>query len=123
MKDLKELANSLGITIEEAQALVEDDKEVDRMNSISEIDGDLTEDQKKECKAARKSDRKPTNYKLDSTKSKKKEKPTNKMLIDEFKALVEGLGADGIEVLNDQREFTFNLDNTKFKIVLSNPRK
>lgn len=125
MTNLEKMANTLGITIDEAKALMESDKEVDRMGSNKEINADLTDEQQKASKDARQSERKkgPTVYKFDNTKSKKKEKPTNKMLIDEIKALVENLGAGEVEVINDQREFTFKIEDTKFKIVLSNPRK
>lgn len=123
--NLESMAKTLGITIEEAKELMAADKEVDKMNSNKEINADLTEEQQKASKSARQSERKkgPTVYKFENGKSKKKEKPTNKMLIDEIKALVENLGADSVEIINDQREFTFKIEDTKFKIVLSNPRK
>lgn len=124
MAKLETMAKTLGITVDEAKALIEADKEIDRMNTNKEINADLTDEQQKESKGARQSERakKPAVYKFDNTKSKKKEKPTNKKLINDFKALVEDLGAVNVEIINDQREFTFTIDGTKFKVVLSNPR-
>ena len=112
------------ISNEEMKRLALADREIDRMTSNAEIDSDLTDDQKATSKEARKSDRKPN---LSSwgkeTKSRRKEKPEQKAMIDSFlKVLKEEHGATNFEIINDQAQFTFTVNEKKYKIVLSCPR-
>ena len=109
--------NVLGITREEAIQLIADDEEIDRMTRTSDIDGDLTAEQRKSAKKARQADRKPTVYKFDTTKRKRAENTGKRFLIDE------NAGADNLEVTNPEREIVFMSEGTKYKIVLSAPRK
>lgn len=115
--------NTLGITREEAIQLIADDEEIDHMIRTSDIDGDLTEEQRKSAKKARQADRKPTVYKFDTTKRKRAENTGKRFLIDEIKKCLENAGADNLEVTNPEREIVFMSEGTKYKIVLSAPRK
>ena len=115
--------NVLGITREEAIQLIADDEEIDRMTRTSDIDGDLTTEQRKSAKKARQADRKPTVYKFDTTKRKRAENTGKRFLIDEIKKCLENPGADSLEVTNPEREIIFMSEGTKYKIVLSAPRK
>lgn len=115
--------NTLGITREEAIQLIADDEEIDRMTRTSDIDGDLTAEQRKSAKKARQADRKPTVYKFDTTKRKRAENTGKRFLIDEIKKCLENAGADNLEVTNPEREIIFMSEGTKYKIVLSAPRK
>ena len=115
--------NTLGITREEAIQLIADDEEIDRMTRTSDIDGDLTTEQRKSAKKARQADRKPTVYKFDTTKRKRAENTGKRFLIDEIKKCLENAGADNLEVTNPEREIVFMSEGTKYKIVLSAPRK
>lgn len=115
--------NVLGITREEAIQLIADDEEIDRMTRTSDIDGDLTAEQRKSAKKARQADRKPTVYKFDTTKRKRAENTGKRFLIDEIKKCLENAGADSLEVTNPEREIVFMSEGTKYKIVLSAPRK
>lgn len=114
---------TLGITREEAIQLIADDEEIDRMTRTSDIDGDLTTEQRKSAKKARQADRKPTVYKFDTTKRKRAENTGKRFLIDEIKKCLENAGADNLEVTNPEREIIFMSEGTKYKIVLSAPRK
>lgn len=114
---------TLGITREEAIQLIADDEEIDRMTRTSDIDGDLTAEQRKSAKKARQADRKPTVYKFDTTKRKRAENTGKRFLIDEIKKCLEKAGADSLEVTNPEREIIFMSEGTKYKIVLSAPRK
>ena len=114
---------TLGITREEAIQLITDDEEIDRMTRTSDIDGDLTAEQRKSAKKARQADRKPTVYKFDTTKRKRAENTGKRFLIDEIKKCLENAGADSLEVTNPEREIVFMSEGTKYKIVLSAPRK
>lgn len=115
--------NALGITREEAIQLIADDEEINRMTRTSDIDGDLTAEQRKSAKKARQADRKPTVYKFDTTKRKRAENTGKRFLIDEIKKCLENAGADNLEVTNPEREIVFMSEGTKYKIVLSAPRK
>lgn len=115
--------NTLGITREEAIQLIADDEEIDHMIRTSDIDGDLTVEQRKSAKKARQADRKPTVYKFDTTKRKRAENTGKRFLIDEIKKCLENAGADNLEVTNPEREIVFMSEGTKYKIVLSAPRK
>ena len=115
--------STLGITREEAIQLIADDEEIDRMTRTSDIDGDLTAEQRKSAKKARQADRKPTVYKFDTTKRKRAENTGKRFLIDEIKKCLENAGADNLEVINPEREIVFMSEGTKYKIVLSAPRK
>ena len=115
--------NVLGITREEAIQLIADDEEIDRMTRTSDIDGDLTAEQRKSAKKARQADRKPTVYKFDTTKRKRAENTGKRFLIDEIKKCLENAGVDSLEVTNPEREIIFMSEGTKYKIVLSAPRK
>ena len=115
--------NALEITREEAIQLIADDEEIDRMTRTSDIDGDLTAEQRKSAKKARQADRKPTVYKFDTTKRKRAENTGKRFLIDEIKKCLENAGADNLEVTNPEREIVFMSEGTKYKIVLSAPRK
>ena len=115
--------STLGITREEAIQLIADDEEIDRMTRTSDIDGDLTAEQRKSAKKARQADRKPTVYKFDTTKRKRAENTGKRFLIDEIKKCLENAGADNLEETNPEREIVFMSEGTKYKIVLSAPRK
>ena len=115
--------NTLGITREEAIQLIADDEEIDHMTRTSDIDGDLTAEQRKSAKKARQADRKPTVYKFDTTKRKRAKNTGKRFLIDEIKKCLENAGADNLEQTNPEREIVFMSEGTKYKIVLSAPRK
>lgn len=115
--------NTLGITREEAIQLIADDEEIDHMIRTSDIDGDLTAEQRKSAKKARQADRKPTVYKFDTSKRTRKENTGKRALIETIKEALENSGCTDLEVTNIEREIVFFADGTKYKIVLSAPRK
>ena len=52
-KRLKMIMKNLDLTEEQAKELLEEDKRIDRMRKFSDIQSDLTEEQKKVSKKAR----------------------------------------------------------------------
>lgn len=120
---IKKHMNTLGITREEAIQLIADDEEIDHMTRTSDIDGDLTDEQRKSAKKARQADRKPTVYKFDTSKRTRKENTGKRALIETIKEALENSGCTDLEVTNIEREIVFFADGTKYKIVLSAPRK
>lgn len=122
-KLIKKHMETLGISREEAIQLIADDEEIDHMTKTSDIDGDLTEEQRKSAKKARQADRKPTVYKFDTSKRPRKENTGKRALIDTIKEALEKFGCEELEVTNVEREIVFHSDGVKYKIVLSAPRK
>ena len=113
--------NLLKITRDEAIQLIEDDKRIDKGEKLFS----LTPEQEKASKKARSAGRKPktTVYKFDTTKRKKPENKNKSDLISVITGALTEHGAENLELINPEREFTFTMDGTKYKIVLSLPRK
>lgn len=118
--DIQEMARVLNITEAEAKVLVENDKNVDRMKSSTEINNDLSTEQKKVSKGARKSERV---YKFDTTKRKKKENPEKKMIVDTLQNSLREIGATDFEIINQEREFNFAVNGVKYRLTLAVPRE
>ena len=109
------LMENLGITESEAIEVLEADQQIDKGEKLFE----LTAEQSKTSKQARIVPRTPTAYNF--TKRERKADNTKRELID---LLVESLTprVDNLNVVNAERELTFNYNDRKFKIVLSAPR-
>ena len=111
----------LDISREEAMQMLEDDKRIDKGEKLFT----LTPEQEKASKKARQADRKKktTVYKFDISKRKKPENKGKQAIITALTESVEKMGAENLDVTNNEREFFFELNGTKYKIVLSMPRK
>lgn len=111
----------LDISREEATQMLEDDKRIDKGEKLFT----LTPEQEKASKKARQADRKKrtTVYKFDTFKRKKPENKGKQNIVNALTSAVENLGAENLDVTNNEREFFFELDGTKYKVVLSMPRK
>ena len=111
----------LGISREEAIALIQEDEKIDRMTKASDINADLNEEQKKASKSARQADRKPTVFKFDTSNRKRKENNDKRFLIELLKSTLCDNECD-VDVTNVEREMLFNFKGVKYKLVLSQPR-
>ena len=115
-----EALRKLGLSDAEIEQVLADDKRIDKGEKLFE----LTAEQEKASKQARKADRAPTIYKLDNTAGKRSKKAnTDKQAI--INALDEAICriADvQSEVTNAEREILFHYNGTKYKVVLSAPR-
>ena len=111
----------LDISREEATQMLEDDRRIDKGEKLFT----LTPEQEKASNKARQADRKKktTLYKVDTSKRKKPENKGKQAIITALTESVEKLGAENLDVTNNEREFFFELNGTKYKIVLSMPRK
>lgn len=121
-KLIEKYMKSLDISREEAIQLIADDEAVDKMTKTSEIDGDLTTEQRKAKKKATQADRKPTVYKFDTSKRKRAENTGKRALIEVLKSALEENGCSDIDVTNVEREIIFHSNGVKYKVVLSQPR-
>ena len=125
-----EALRKLGLSDAEIEQVLADDKRIDKGEKLVE----LTAEQEKASKQARKADRAPTVYKLDNTAGKRSKKAnTDKQaIINRFTATLGNWfesdnqctynACTNIEVANPEREFTFIYNGTKYKVVLSAPR-
>ena len=114
-----EALRKLGLTDAEIEEVLADDKRIDKGEKLFE----LTAEQEKASKKARKADRTPTVYKLDNTAGKrsKKEDADKATLLNALFTAILPL-CDTYEVTNAEREFSFTYNGRKFKVVLSAPR-
>lgn len=116
---ITKLMKSLGVTRDEAIAIIYDDDEVDSM-SMKEVTSDLTAEQKKAVKNATKTTSKPR----EKVKRERKVDETKKRLINDYRVLLEGLGAK-VEPLTTEAEmhFTFEGDSYTVKLIKHRPPK
>lgn len=116
---VENLMKVLGCSEEEAKQILADDKKIDRGEKLFE----LTPEQQKASKKARQTGtKKKTVYSFDTSKRKRKENPDKAFLIEIFKKALESQEATNIEVMNPEREMSFNFNDVVYKIVLSVPR-
>ena len=116
---VENLMKVLGCSEEEAKQILADDKKIDRGEKLFE----LTPEQQKTSKKARQTGtKKKTVYSFDTSKRKRKENPDKAFLIEIFKKALESQEATNIEVMNPEREMSFNFNDVVYKIVLSVPR-
>lgn len=111
----------LGITYEEAKQIVEDEEIIDKGGKC-DWETELTPEQKKVIKEALKADRKPTTKKATTNRTKVENKDKQKLIESVSGALGDLGDITDIDIINNEREFTFNYKGTKYKIVLSAPR-
>lgn len=113
---IKDIMTKLDCTEEEAMEMLEMDNEIEHGADPFK----LTPEQEKVSKAARSVDRKPAAQKA---KRERKADDTKRRLIADIRVLLEGLGAEDMEVTNIERQLDFKVDGRKFRVVLSAPRK
>lgn len=104
----------LNISREEAIALIEEDKRIDRGEKLYELPDEL----KAGAKKARQADRKQTA----PAKRERKAKPEKEQICSAMMDGLRELGVESFEVSNPEREFVFHKDGVKYKVVLSCPR-
>ena len=112
---IQKLMKSLNISREEAIALMEEDRRIDRGEKLYELDPEL----EKGAKRARQADRKKSDT---PTKRERKPKPERAEICS---AMMEGLAELGIadfDITNPEREFSFTHNGTKYKVTLACPR-
>ena len=114
---IADLMRKLDCTEAEAKDIIIQDAIIDKGGNPFP----LTEEQEKASKKAREVDRQPTAYKF--TPREKKVNPTKQGIITLLTETLTTYGATDLNVSNAEREFLFTLDGTKYKVVLSCPRK
>ena len=113
---IQQLMKTLQISEAEAKEVLEYDRRIDAGEKL----GELSAEQKKVAKEMTIT-RTKTNYKF-----QQRERKTNaekQEIIAAIAQMLESKGAEKLEIANTEREFSFLLDNVKYKITLSCPRK
>lgn len=117
MNQIEHLMQVLNLTEEEAKQVLADDDAIDHGAKLFE----LNSDQQKVAKKMRQADRKVSAYKF--PKKERKANNTKRTLIEILTNAVTENGGENLEITNVEREFIFTFENTKYKVVLSAPRK
>ena len=122
------IMRTLDCSEQEALQLIEDDKAVDRMTKTSEIQSDLTQEQKKASKKARAvakapKAKAPTAYKWETKKQKKRDNEKHNVIKLFINALEGDTNVKNIKITNEDREFEFLYNDRKIKVTLIAPRK
>lgn len=109
----------LGIyTLEECKQLVIDDEKVDHNEPLP---WDLTKEEKANQKKALSTG---TRKQSAPVKRVKKENPTKKLIIQDILNVIRGDEKyERVEVLNDERQIAFIVDDLKFELTLTQKRK
>lgn len=103
----------LGLTEEDVADVLESDKRIDKGEKLFE----LPEELKQGAKKARISGN--TKGYTKANREKKADPEKGKLIND----LLDGIGyAENVEIINREREFTFEYKGRKYKVVLSCPR-
>ena len=118
MNEIQKLMKTLGCTKEEALEILEADKAIDKGEKLFE----LSPEQEKEAKKARGTGtKKPTVYNFDTTKRKRKENPDKQELMKIFAEALKNV-SNTVEMINSERELTFNYNGVGYKLTLAVPR-
>ena len=116
------LMKSLDITREEALELMEEDKEVDRMTKMSDIDNDISEEQKK-AKKKYSNVKKGVNAYGKTTTRELKPDENKRLIISTIAKTLEENGFEDVEVTNIQKYITFKIGSEMFEIDLKRKRQ
>ena len=119
MTQKEKLMKNLGLTAAEAEEVLAYDRAVEKGQKT---EYDLTKDQEKEVRKYRQADRtKP--FIPDLKPRERKATEPKRDLIEIIKSALENAGISDISVTNVERQLDFSMENVKYRIVLSAPRK
>lgn len=110
-----EALKKLGLSENEIAEVLVDDKKIDQGEKLFELPDEL----KQGAKKARQADRKTA---ATATKREKKVDDDKQFLINLLAETLNPHSDSGIEIVNNEREFTFSYNGTKYRITLAKPR-
>lgn len=122
-----EAAMKLGMSREDALAMLAEDKRIDR-GEVMEWDLSL-EEHKKAMKYANSDEKKkktPAAYNFDTSTKKRKENPTKAGIITEIATFLQemcGFSAENVEITNKERQIAFTVGGNSFELTLVQKRK
>ena len=113
---IDELSKILDITQAEVLEMLKDDERIDKGEKLFELDAELEKGAKKARQAPRSTNSTPT-------KRERKADTDKGFLIGLIKDALNECGEIvNLTIVNQERELTFELNDRKFKVVLSAPR-
>ena len=122
-----EAAMKLGMSREDALAMLAEDKRIDRGEVM---EWDLPpEEHKKAMKSANSDEKKkkaPTAYNFDTSGKKRKENPTKAGIIAELARFLSEnseYATENVEITNKERQIAFKIGDTGFELTLVQKRK
>lgn len=110
-----EALKKLGLSENEIAEVLADDKKIDQGEKLFELPDEL----KTGAKKARQADRKTP---ATATKREKKVDDDKQFIINLLAETLNPHSDNGIEIVNNEREFTFSYSGTKYRITLAKPR-
>ena len=123
-KRIIELMQTLDLTREEAIELVQEDEKVDKM-TVKETESDLTAEQKQAIKKAKGGAKAVDAFGKKRVVERKADEDKRTLISLLYSTLHRGddPACENIEITNLERQIDFNMNNRRFRIVLSAPRK
>lgn len=113
-----QMMKSLDLTRDEAIALIAEDEEVDRMK-MSEVDKDLTPEQRKAIKKVKGGARAVNAYGITVTVQRKKDEAKRTLIETLYNSLTDGnLLLSDLRIANPEREITFKFGKEDFSLTL-----
>ena len=109
-----------GMTEEEALETLADDDEVDHMTKASDINSDLTEEQKKVVKKAKNVGTRKTEYQF--TKRERKPDELKRTLIADLAEWCKAQGYNDVEISNAEKVVDFKIGNDSYSLSLTRHR-
>lgn len=109
-----------GMTEEEALETLADDDEVDHMTKASDINSDLTEEQKKVVKKAKNVGTRKTEYQF--TKRERKPDELKRTLIADLAEWCKAQGYNDVEISNAEKVVDFKIGNDNYSLSLTRHR-
>lgn len=128
-KQITKMMNTLKISREEAIDLIREDEEIDRMN-MSEVDNDLTPEQKKAKKKATNTTGDKTKRSYTFTKRERKPDDVKREIIDTIAHNLDRaccgedlVSPSNIQIVKPEKEITFELFGEAYSVTLTKHRK
>lgn len=121
-KQIEKLMKTLDISREEAIEILNEDKEIDRMTSMSEIDSDISVEHrkiKKECTNVKKG---VNAYGKTTTRELKPDENKRYIINLLAEALRSGDNVANVEITNVQKYITFSIGSENFELDLKRKR-
>ena len=121
-KQIEKLMKTLDISREEAIEILNEDKEIDRMTSMSEIDSDISAEHrkiKKECTNVKKG---VNAYGKTTTRELKPDENKRYIINLLAEALRSGDNIVNVEITNAQKYITFSIGSENFELDLKRKR-
>lgn len=130
-KQLETIMRNLGVSEEEAKQIMADDKEVDRMKSIADVEADLTPEQRAVVKKYKNAGVRNTEKKTDPKKPfvpkldtrPRKENGTKRGIIEDIFNALNEKGYENLTIVKAEKEITFDMGGDNYSISLICHRK